>query len=97
MIPGSVSGDLFKAYFIAKEQSRRTIAVATIFLDRIVGLVALVNVVALLGCIFWFTGSLQAMVPEAEQGKFTLIIIVSTARSSAQSLPNTFKDEDATA
>jgi uncharacterized protein (TIRG00374 family) len=37
--PGSVGGDLFKAVFIAKEQPhRRTEAVATVLIDRVVGL-----------------------------------------------------------
>jgi uncharacterized protein (TIRG00374 family) len=37
--PGSVGGDLFKAMFIAREQpTRRTEAVATVVIDRVVGL-----------------------------------------------------------
>lgn len=40
--PGSVGGDLVKAALLAKEQtSRRMMAVATVFLDRILGLLAL--------------------------------------------------------
>lgn len=40
--PGSVGGDLFKAIFLAREQSsRRVVAVATILLDRILGVLAL--------------------------------------------------------
>ena len=40
--PGAVGGDLVKAALIAKEQpARRTTAVATILLDRIIGLLAL--------------------------------------------------------
>jgi uncharacterized protein (TIRG00374 family) len=39
---GSVGGDLFKAFFIAKEQpERRTEAIASIFVDRVVGLYTL--------------------------------------------------------
>lgn len=39
---GAVGGDLFKAYVIAREQpGRRTAAVTTIFVDRLVGLVGL--------------------------------------------------------
>lgn len=42
---GSVGGDLFKAIFIAREQpGRRTEAVATVAMDRIVGLFALLLV-----------------------------------------------------
>lgn len=40
--PGSVGGDLFKAVILAREQaSRRTVAAATVVLDRILGLLAL--------------------------------------------------------
>lgn len=42
---GSVGGDLFKAVFLAREQpGRRTEAVATVFLDRVVGLYSLLVV-----------------------------------------------------
>ena len=42
---GSVGGDLFKAFFIAKEQpGRRAEAVATVAMDRVVGLFALLLV-----------------------------------------------------
>lgn len=47
--PGSVGGDLFKAVLLARDQSsRRFVAVATVLLDRILGLLALfmVGVVA---------------------------------------------------
>lgn len=48
---GGVGGDLFKAYFVAREQKgRRTEAVATVVLDRIVGLYALVLLTALVLC-----------------------------------------------
>jgi glycosyltransferase 2 family protein len=40
--PGAVGGDLIKASLIAREQTeRRLVAVATVFLDRVVGLVGL--------------------------------------------------------
>ena len=45
---GTVGGDLFKAIFIAKEQpTRRPEAVATIFIDRAVGLLALLIITSL--------------------------------------------------
>ncbi|GIW79743.1 MAG: hypothetical protein KatS3mg105_1550 [Gemmatales bacterium] len=52
-LPGSVGGDLFKAAFIAREQSRRTVAVATVVIDRIIGLWGLFWLVVLSGAIFW--------------------------------------------
>ena len=46
--PGSVGGDLLKAVFIAKEQpGRRTEAVATVLIDRAVGLYAMLLVASL--------------------------------------------------
>jgi len=40
--PGSVGGDLFKAVLLARDQtSRKAVAVATVLLDRILGLLAL--------------------------------------------------------
>jgi glycosyltransferase 2 family protein len=45
--PGGVGGDLFKAVFIAREhRERRSQAVATVFIDRVVGLYALFLVAA---------------------------------------------------
>ena len=46
--PGSVGGDLLKAVFIAQEQpGRRTEAVATVVIDRVVGLYAMLLVASL--------------------------------------------------
>ena len=40
--PGSAGGDLFKAFFLAREQTnRRAVAIATVLLDRIMGVLAL--------------------------------------------------------
>lgn len=52
-LPGSIGGDIVKAYAIAKEQSRRTVAVATVLIDRIIGLWALIWFVAIIGSVFW--------------------------------------------
>ena len=57
---GSVGGDLFKAFFIAREQpGRRTEAVATVVVDRLVGFYALL-LVASLAILF---GSVRHSVP----------------------------------
>jgi uncharacterized protein (TIRG00374 family) len=53
-LPGSVGGDLLKAAYIAREQERRTVAVATVLIDRAVGLWGLIVIVALTGSVFWF-------------------------------------------
>jgi uncharacterized membrane protein YbhN (UPF0104 family) len=57
-LPGSVGGDLIKAAFIAREQSKRTVAVATVLIDRAVGLWGLCWLVAILGGVFWAAGQL---------------------------------------
>jgi len=66
-LPGSIGGDIIKAACIAREQKRRTVAVATVLLDRAMGLCGLFWLVALLGGIFWGGGFLEDLVrtPEA--------------------------------
>jgi uncharacterized protein (TIRG00374 family) len=58
-LPGSVGGDIVKAAGIAREQSRRTVAVATVIMDRLIGLWGLFWLVALLGGGFWLAGGLE--------------------------------------
>ncbi len=57
-MPGSVGGDVIKAAVLAREQDRRTIAVATVIMDRAIALWALIWFVALLGAGFWMSGML---------------------------------------
>jgi uncharacterized protein (TIRG00374 family) len=57
-LPGSVGGDAIKAWFISKEQSRRTVSIATVIMDRGIALWALVWFVAILGGAFWLGGLL---------------------------------------
>jgi uncharacterized protein (TIRG00374 family) len=77
-LPGSVGGDIFKATFIAREQTRRTVAVATVLIDRGIGLVGLVWLAALVGSIFWTTGYLNQIVVSAAAAD-TLKFIVAVA------------------
>jgi uncharacterized membrane protein YbhN (UPF0104 family) len=65
-LPGSVGGDVIKAAFLAREQSRRTAAVATVLIDRVVGLCGLVWLVALLGGAFQAMGWLRELTVSAE-------------------------------
>jgi uncharacterized protein (TIRG00374 family) len=57
-MPGSVGGDVIKAAVLAREQDRRTVAVATVIMDRAIALWALIWFVALLGAGFWMSGLL---------------------------------------
>jgi uncharacterized protein (TIRG00374 family) len=52
-LPGSVGGDLIKAGYLAREQERRTVAIATIVVDRLLGLYGLILAAALLGGLYW--------------------------------------------
>jgi uncharacterized membrane protein YbhN (UPF0104 family) len=52
-LPGAIGGDLVKAVALARSQSRRTVAVATVLIDRAIGLWGLLWLVALLGG--WFS------------------------------------------
>ncbi|MEZ6140215.1 MAG: lysylphosphatidylglycerol synthase transmembrane domain-containing protein [Zavarzinella sp.] len=54
-LPGAVGGDVIKSIAVARGQSRRTVAVATVIIDRIVGLWALAWFVAISGGFFWIT------------------------------------------
>ncbi|MEI7685620.1 MAG: lysylphosphatidylglycerol synthase transmembrane domain-containing protein [Planctomycetota bacterium] len=60
-LPGAVSGDLVKAAFLAREQSRRTLAIATVVLDRIVGLAGLFWLVAIFGGGLYLAGDYEAI------------------------------------
>lgn len=81
-LPGSVGGDLIKAVCLAKQQQRRTVAVATVIMDRIVGLWALIWLVALLGFAFWLAGdpalAVQAGEPATEEQVRLQTLILST-------------------
>src|SRR5262249_25803485 len=60
-LPGSVGGDIMRAAFLAKEQKdRRTVAVATVLMDRVIALWGLIWFVALLGSAFWAAGMLDS-------------------------------------
>jgi uncharacterized protein (TIRG00374 family) len=74
-LPGSVGGDIIKAAFIAREQSRRTVAVATVMADRFFGLCALVWLVALIGTPAWLGGYVNELVVKPEY-VFRLEIII---------------------
>ncbi len=74
-LPGSVGGDLVKAAGIAREQSRRTVAVATVVMDRLVGLWGLFWMVALVGGGYWACGGLEG----TAAGPSKLIVGVSLA------------------
>ena len=58
-LPGGVGGDIVKATGLARSQERRTVAVATVLMDRVIALWGLVWFTALLGGVFWLCGALD--------------------------------------
>jgi glycosyltransferase 2 family protein len=61
-LPGAVGGDLLKAYFIAKAHpERKTRAVATVLIDRAMGLFGLILFVAGMGALAWSGGDPRIM------------------------------------
>ena len=70
-LPGGVGGDIIKAAFLARSQSRRTVAVATVIMDRALALWALFWFVGLLGLAFWLFGVLP---PNANQAARVIIV-----------------------
>ena len=77
-LPGSVGGDLVKVAAVVREQSRRTAAVATVLMDRVIGLWSMISSVALLGAIFWLGGTLAEL---SESSAHASKVIITAAAS----------------
>ena len=69
-LPGSVGGDIVKAAGLARERSGRTLAAATVLVDRAIALWALIWLVTLLGGVFWTAGMLER---DAEQAAKVIV------------------------
>jgi hypothetical protein len=74
-LPGSVGGDLVKAAALARTQSRRTVAVATVIMDRVIAFWGLFWFMALVGGALWAAGALEG--PGAARSK--LIVELASA------------------
>jgi uncharacterized protein (TIRG00374 family) len=79
-LPGGVGGDIVKAAGLARSQERRTVAVATVLMDRIIALWGLVWFAGLLGGIFWLSGALNGK--GAEPAKSIVLIALAIAAVS---------------
>jgi uncharacterized membrane protein YbhN (UPF0104 family) len=75
-LPGAVGGDIIKAAVLARGQSRRAAAVATVIMDRLLALWGLVWFVAILGSIFWLAGLLDGPAAVASSYIVTAALIV---------------------
>ncbi|HWE35771.1 MAG TPA: lysylphosphatidylglycerol synthase transmembrane domain-containing protein [Isosphaeraceae bacterium] len=67
VIPGAVGGDVVKAAFLCREQARKTRAIASMVIDRILGLLGLFVLAGLSGLFAW---------PAAQGGARALIVVV---------------------
>jgi uncharacterized membrane protein YbhN (UPF0104 family) len=67
VIPGAIGGDFVKAAFLIKEHARRTQAIASMVIDRLVGLLGLFVLAGVAGLLTWST---------ADRPIRTLIIVV---------------------
>jgi len=84
-LPGSIGGDIVKAAFVAREQSRRTVAVATVMVDRFIGLCGLFWLVALIGGVAWLGGFMHQVSPDAKAIAYLETIILIALGSTAAS------------
>jgi glycosyltransferase 2 family protein len=75
-LPGSVGGDIIKAAFLARQQSRRTVAVATVVVDRFVGLCGLIWLVALVGGVAWLGGFMDRVGTDASARAYLQMIVL---------------------
>jgi len=57
VLPSAIGGDLVKAVGLARKQTRRTVAVATVIFDRVVGLWGLIWLVSILGAVYYLAGN----------------------------------------
>jgi glycosyltransferase 2 family protein len=76
-LPGSVGGDVIKAGALARSQSRQTIAVATVVMDRAMSIWAMISLLAVAGSVAWSFGLIEAsaLVP-AEATIIASLVIV---------------------
>jgi glycosyltransferase 2 family protein len=75
-LPGSVGGDIIKAAFIARSQSRRTVAVATVIVDRFIGLCGLFWLVALVGGVAWLGGFMMKVTTDDSARSYLEMIVL---------------------
>ena len=59
VIPGAVGGDVIKAAYLARMQIRRTQAIASMLLDRVLGLLGLLLLAAIAGSLAWSSASIE--------------------------------------
>jgi uncharacterized membrane protein YbhN (UPF0104 family) len=91
-LPGSVGGDLIKAVCVAREQRRRTVAVATVLLDRVIGVAALFCLALLVGGWLWCLGRLGPLEKQVCATALTGVVALGGAWLCLRLLPATWSD-----
>jgi len=56
VVPGTVGGDLIKAYYVSRGTSRKAAAMVSVFVDRIMGLTELTLLAAVMLAVVWVGG-----------------------------------------
>jgi uncharacterized membrane protein YbhN (UPF0104 family) len=82
-LPGAVGGDVVRAAFFARQQSRRAVAVGTVIMDRLLGLLGLLWLVALGGGLGWVLGH-PALVAERP---LQVVVLTCTGVCAATAVP----------
>ena len=67
VIPGAVGGDLIKAAYLVRMRIRKTQAIASMVIDRILGLLALFILAAIAGGFAWRLASTRR--PQTDRGR----------------------------
>ncbi len=86
VIPGAVGGDVVKAaYFMREQKSRKTRAVASIALDRVIGLLGLFLLALVAGLLGWgrLDGPMRKLVMVVIGLTFGVVVVLSIAFSPA--------------
>jgi uncharacterized protein (TIRG00374 family) len=61
LLPGSITGDVIKAAFLARDQKRRTVAISSVLVDRVIGMAALFSLALITGVTMWSLGVLDVL------------------------------------
>jgi len=73
VVPGAVGGDLVKAALMAREQEKRVLAVSTIVVDRVVGLLGLLVLTGMVAIAMW--GAIQEHAPLVDLARWNLSLL----------------------
>lgn len=82
-LPGSVGGDVVKVAYLVREQSRRTVAVATVMIDRVIGLAGAFWLATILGGTLYLLGAYDPLLANPSARTAVESILIFTASVAA--------------